>query len=100
MLIHIVCWKYKVGADAHTRREHQSRLRALKDIIPEVRSLQVGGDILNLDRSFDTGLVATFDDRAGLDTYTDHPQHQEVAAMGREISERVVSVDFLSDQGI
>jgi hypothetical protein len=57
----------------------------------------VGEDILHLDRSFDTGLVATFADRAALDAYTNHPDHQAVAALGRSISERVVSVDFLSD---
>jgi hypothetical protein len=31
-----------------------------------------------------------------LDLYTEHPEHQKVAAMGKEISEKVVSVDFLT----
>ena len=96
MLIHIVCWKYKNETDAATRQEHQERLRGLKALIPEVKTMEVGSDILHLERSFDTGLVATFDDRSGLDTYTDHPEHQKVAAMGREISEKVISVDFLT----
>ena len=97
MLTHIVCWKYKseVGPDA--RADHRAKLLALKGIIPEIDTFSVGEDILHLDRSFDTGLVATFADGAALDVYTDHPDHQVVAALGRSIAERVVSVDFLSD---
>jgi hypothetical protein len=60
--------------------------------------MEVGSDILHLERSFDTGLVATFVDREALDIYTDHPDHQQVAAIGREISEKVVSVDFLTSE--
>ena len=95
MLTHIVCWKYKPETDAATREDHIGKLRALSGVIPEIVSISVGKDILGLDRSFDTGLVATFADEAGLAAYTDHPQHQEVAAMGKVISERVVSVDFV-----
>lgn len=97
MLTHIVCWKYGSDIDANTRSEHCAKLRALTKAIPEIMSLTVGSDVLHLERSFDTGLVATFADRAALDVYTDHPDHQKVAALGRSISERVVSVDFLSD---
>lgn len=95
MLTHIVCWKYKPETDAATREDHIGKLRALKGVIPEIISISVGKDILGLERSFDTGLVATFADEAGLAVYTDHPKHQEVAAMGKVIAERVVSVDFV-----
>ena len=54
----------------------------------------VGADMLHLDRSFDTGLVAVFEDRDGLDRYTVHPEHQAVAALGKQISQQTVSVDF------
>jgi hypothetical protein len=59
--------------------------------------LEVGADMLNLDRSFDTGLVVMFADRDALDRYTDHADHQAVAALGREIAEKVVSVDFFRE---
>jgi len=52
--------------------------------------------MLHLDRSFDTGLVAHFHDMAALDYYTDHPEHKLVAALGKEVAEKVVSVDFLA----
>ncbi|OAV84630.1 hypothetical protein PTTG_31146, partial [Puccinia triticina 1-1 BBBD Race 1] len=58
---------------------------------------QVGADVLHLERSFDTGLVAVYPDRAALDAYTIHPLHQEAANFGRHIAEQVVSmILFLS----
>ena len=96
MLTHIVCWKYKEETTAEQRDYHMTRLRALPDLIPNIISLNVGSDILHLDRSFDTGMVATYPDREALDIYTDHPAHQEVVVLGKQIAEKVVSVDFLS----
>lgn len=97
MLTHIVCWKYKEETTAGERADHINRLRALPDVIPNITSFHVGSDILHLERSFDTGLVAVYPDREALDHYTDHPAHQEVASLGKRIAERVVSVDFLHD---
>lgn len=97
MLTHIVCWKYKAETTEDERDEHVRRLRALPDVIPNIVSFNVGRDILHLERSFDTGLVAVYPDRAALDFYTEHPEHMEVVAIGKRIAERVVSVDFLDD---
>ena len=94
MLTHIVCWKYHPETTEEQRADHIAMLRALPGVIPNIISFSVGRDILHLDRSFDTGLVAVYPDRAALDFYTDHPQHQEVAALGKQIAEKVVSVDF------
>lgn len=96
MLVHIVCWKYKDETDDAARADHRSRLAALVGVIPEIVEFEVGADVLHLDRSFDTGLVSKFADLKALDAYTVHPEHQAVAALGKEIAERVVSVDFLT----
>lgn len=96
MLTHIVCWKYKPETTEAERIAHIEKLNALTSVIPEIVSFSVGRDVLNLDRSFDTGLVSTFADRAALDSYSAHPQHVEVAMFGKEICEKIVSVDFLS----
>ena len=94
MLTHIVVWKYRADVAADIRQQHVDRLQALARIVPEVRSLSVGFDTLGLPRSYDTGLVATFDDHAGPDAYTVNPEHVKVAEFGRSISEHVASVDF------
>ena len=95
MLTHIVCWKYKTETTADERAEHIAKLKNLPNVIKNILSFNVGADVLHLERSFDTGLVATYTDRKALENYNVHPEHQKVAAMGKQIAERVVSVDFL-----
>ena len=97
MLTHIVVWKYKPEVSEEQRREHVERLRRLDGLIPEIRSFAVGRDVLKLARSYHTGLAATFADRAGLEAYDAHPEHQAVVQLGRAISEHVASVDFEDD---
>ncbi|HEV7376662.1 MAG TPA: Dabb family protein [Pyrinomonadaceae bacterium] len=97
MLTHIVVWKYRADVEQVVRDEHVARLRRLASIIPEIESFNVGFDVIKLPRSYDTGLVATFTDRAALEAYTVHPEHILVADMGRHISEHVVSVDFTGE---
>jgi hypothetical protein len=94
MLTHIVVWKYRLEIEKAIREEHVAHLRNLASIIKEVESLTVGFDTLRLPRSYDTGLVAIFRDRAALDAYAVHPEHVKVADFGRGISEHVASVDF------
>ncbi|MFY9226634.1 MAG: Dabb family protein [Blastocatellia bacterium] len=96
MLTHIVIWKYREDIDEETRQEHRSKLRKLPGLMPEVdiKSFNVGADILHLERSYHTGLVAIYKDRAALEAYTIHPEHMAVAAFGRSISAHVASVDF------
>jgi hypothetical protein len=97
MLTHIVCWKYKPEVTEEQREDHRAKLRALVGVIPEIIGFKCGKDTLALPRSYDTGLTSTFADHAALDAYTDHPAHQAVVALGKEISEHVVSVDFVTE---
>jgi hypothetical protein len=94
MLTHIVIWKYKSEASEEERHEHVALLRRLPQIIEVIQSFAVGSDVLRLPRSYDTGLVAVFHDRAALEAYTVHPEHVAVADFGRGISEHVASIDF------
>ena len=99
MLTHIVIWKYRADITAVDRESHVALLRRLPGFIPEVESFHVGFDVLHVPRSYDTGLVAVFRDRAALDAYTVHPEHIAVADFGRVISEHIASVDFESEDG-
>lgn len=96
MLTHIVCWKYRPEVQDEEREAHVASLNALVGVIPEIETFATGRDIIGLERSFDTGLVATFADRDALDRYTVHPEHQKVADLGKKLAERAVSVDFIS----
>lgn len=97
MLTHIVIWKYRKDITQEERSEHMALLRRLPSVIPNIVSFNVGSDILNLPRSYDTGLVAVFPNRAALDEYTVHPEHIKVAEYGKIVSEHVASVDFMGE---
>ena len=94
MLTHIVIWKYRPDVETEVREMHVAMLRALVATVPTIESLAVGFDVLELPRSYHTGLVAVFQDRAALDAYTVHPEHIKAAEFGRAISEHIASVDF------
>ncbi|MGB9179245.1 MAG: Dabb family protein [Pyrinomonadaceae bacterium] len=98
MLTHIVVWKYRADVEQAVREEHVGMLRRLPSMMDVIERFEVGFDVLNLPRSYDTGLVAVFRDRAALDAYTVHPEHVLVANFGRTISEHVASVDFESEE--
>jgi hypothetical protein len=93
MILHLVCFKYKPDVDAAARADHRARLAALKDL-DGVGGLKVGEDVVRTPRSYDTGLVITFADRAALDAYQRHPRHVPVAQFGVSLCEHIVAVDF------
>jgi len=95
MVVHIVSFKYRPDVAAAARQDHRARLSALADAnIEGVLDLKVGEDFVRSPRSYDTGLVVLFRDRAALDVYAKHPRHEPVAKLGRDLSETIVAVDF------
>jgi len=94
MLTHIVVWKYQADISEETREDHRRRLRSLSNIVPGIERFSVGFDILHSPRSYHTGLVALFRDRAVLDAYTVHPAHVAVVKFGDTIIETMAKVDF------
>ena len=97
MFTHIFIWKYREDVEQAVREDHVARLLNLANVVPEIESFSVGFDVLQLPRSYDTGLVAVFRDRDALDAYTIHPEHVAVATLGRSISAHIASVDFESE---
>jgi len=93
MVVHMVSFKYKTDTGATARAEHRARLSTLRDI-DGILDFKVGEDFIRSPRSFDTGLVILFRDRASLDGYATHPRHIPVAQLGRDLSETIVAVDF------
>jgi hypothetical protein len=77
MLIHLVCFKYKPETPADARANHRAQLAALKEL-DGVADLKVGEDIVRSPRSYDTGLVAVFRDRAEgqLQRHEPRPEHR------------------------
>jgi len=95
MLTHIVCFKYKAETGAAARQGHIAQLRGLAGLSGIIK-LQVGADVVRSPRSYDTGLIVTFPDRAALDAYQKDPAHVPVAQHGAGLCDHIVAVDFES----
>ncbi|MQA28663.1 MAG: Dabb family protein [Luteitalea sp.] len=93
MLTHIVCFKYKPDTPESARADHRDRLAGLKGL-DGVVDLKVGADLLRSQRSYDTGLVVVFPDRAALAAYQEDPAHVPVAQFGVGLCDSIVAVDF------
>ena len=94
MIKHVVCLKFRPGTGETEIEGLTKALGALPAKIPEIRSFEFGPDILRTERSFDYALVATYEDLEALKRYQAHPDHLPVLAKVREITEKVLAVDF------
>ena len=93
MVVHLVSFKYRKDVDEAARQDHRSRLKALADV-DGILDFKVGADFVRSPRSYDTGIVVLFRDRAALDGYATHPRHVPVAQLGRDLSDSIIAVDF------
>jgi hypothetical protein len=91
MLHHIVALRVP---DAVQAEELASRLNALEDLIPEIRSYTAGVDVVHSPVSYEVGLHSTFDDVDALERYRAHPAHQAVLQLIAEVSTERVAVDW------
>ena len=91
MIKHVVCHRYRDRAEAH---KVSAMLGALVGAVPSLRSMETGVDFLNSPRSYHLVIIASFDDRAGLEAYQNHPAHAKVREYIHTVLESSVSVDY------
>lgn len=53
--------------------------------IPVLRHIEVGTDVLHLERSYDIVLITKFDSLEDLQVYDNHPVHLEVKAHMKQV---------------
>ena len=98
MVKHIVMWKFKDEAEGKTKEENmvwvREHLYALVDLIPQIRSMEVGFDVTHSDMSMDLCLITEYDSVADMKIYADHPEHQKVSVYVRKVVESRVVLDF------
>lgn len=98
MFIHIVTWKLKENAENRSKEENirliLEKINMLPAIIPQVKSLKAGADVLHTPTSYDFGLVGEFENQADFLIYRDHPEHVKVARFISDLTSDRVSIDF------
>ena len=94
MLTHLVLFKFKPDTTPDQIQQLADGLGALPEVIADIREFRFGKDVFRSERSFDFGLVSSFESRDALQRYQVHPEHQKVVAHVKDIAENVVVVDF------
>ncbi len=102
MIKHIVMWKFKAEAEGQTKVQNMEQvaesLLALRSIIPELESMEIGQDLGIGREPFDMVLITTFADAEALERYQHHPAHKAVSAFCAKVREARATVDFEFDR--
>ncbi|MBK4349004.1 Dabb family protein [Lacisediminihabitans changchengi] len=96
MIRHVVSWKL-AAEDTATKAEQSAQIAAalqtLPPVIPEIQSLTVASNSVDVEGNWDVVLIADYADEAALRTYIDHPEHQKVAGFIRTLVAQRSNVD-------
>ena len=88
MIRHVVLLKLH---DPHDAPEAKRRLQALATQVPEIRSIEIGLDVLRTDVSYDLWFTTTHDSREDLQAYQAAAAHEDFRAwVGPRLAGRAV----------
>jgi stress responsive alpha/beta barrel protein len=101
MVFHIVLFRPKSIIVDSDRRAMFDALRAAATDIPSVRRFHVGSRITHgrpyeqmMTENYPYAAVVEFDDLAGLQTYLNHPRHEELGALFYQLLEAGLVYDY------
>jgi len=100
--VHSVYFTFKPTASETDMTTQIADGKAMLARIPTVRQIETGrrDQTVNRDVSmtdFDVGLTVLFDDKAGLDAYSNHPLHLEYVNKHKANWTAIRVCDFLTD---
>lgn len=78
MVEHIVLFRWNVDAAPDAIESALTELRGLQTKIPGILDLMCGANFTDRGKDFTHGLVVRFTDKAALEAYGPHPEHQRV----------------------
>lgn len=95
MIVHIVMFKFKDESKSSNIEEVIKRLNALVELIPTLKSMEVGVNFTISERAFDLSLYSTFETKEDLDAYAVHPEHLKVVELIRSVTVESKVVDYI-----
>ena len=93
MVKHIVMFKLTEKTSENMELATDS-LRSLENKIETLKSIEIGTDFLESDRSYDIVLTAQFENQEGLKIYSSHENHLPVVKIMRSLCSSSVVVDY------
>lgn len=99
MIRHVVAWKLSATDEAEKAADGEAiaaALNGLMGVVPSIRAISAGPNVVAPGTNWDVALIVDFDDVEGLDAYQVHPSHVAVATevVRPRVTERA-SVDFV-----
>lgn len=99
MVRHIVMWRFKDNAEGKTKQENmqyiKERLYALKDLIPEIKSMEIGINVNKSEAAYDMVLISVFEDIEALERYVANPGHQKVSEYVKKVRNERAVTDYI-----
>ena len=99
MIKHVVCGQLDEQAEGRDKATNcslvKAELLALKELIPEMRSVEVGENLSQAGSdNYDVVLIAEFDTLEDFQHYQAHPEHQRFKKFISPLRNEKVAVDF------
>ena len=98
MLRHVVLFNWKPETPPEKIREIEEAFKALPAKIPEIAGFEWGTDVSvqGFDQGFTHCFVVSLASEADRDTYLPHPDHATFIALSRPHVEKILVVDYFS----
>ena len=98
MVTHVVMIRFRESEEKERNlRLAKEKIDGLMGKVPSLRSMETGINFSPEDRAMDLCLIATFDDREGLEEYAVHPEHLQVIEFIKSVAEYSKVVDYEND---
>ena len=98
MIKHIVFWKLKDTALGKSKYENavliKNQLENLKNLIPEIQSIELWININKSDCAYDLVLYSTFKNKSDLEKYLNHSEHKKAWELVSKLRIKRVVVDY------
>lgn len=95
---HVVFFKFKAEASAEAVREIEQAFVALSRKVETVTGFEWGTNVSpeGLNDGFTHCFLVTFKDKAGLEVYLPHPEHEAFVAKLKPLLDKVCVVDYVA----
>lgn len=94
MFTHVVFFKFKDRSEENIKKAEKI-MHGMEGRIPELKSMEIGLDVVHSERSYDIALITRFDNKADMEVYATHPIHvNEILKFLRPMQENSLTVDF------
>ncbi|MFC2101286.1 Dabb family protein [Bacteroidota bacterium] len=98
MIRHIVMFRLKECNTPEEKKNNIIQLKesieALKNVIPEIKYIELGYNISTKPSAFDLVLINDFESEETLEIYRHHPEHKKVLVLLKEVVENTSVVDY------